>query len=507
MKPEDIMNSVNDIEDDMLSDVQKIRTKKKNRKPWIKFVAVAACLCIVVGAVLGHFHFNPIEPVNPSAQPSTHLHSNAPVMNPFSVSNAVYPAMLKYPSEDAFRSDNGEVDWVAYTNAVTKWHEDFKTRNKNVASSGDYSSFVNSTTKVFLSDTKGENIVYSPVNVYMAMSMLAESTGGKTRHQILTLLGADSIEDLRVKANRLWLSNYSDDGVKTNILANSVWMNDNLSYNKDTLDILAEKYYASSFSGTMGSSEYNSALHNWLNEQTGGLLKKQAEGLEFTSDMVLSLASTVYFKGGWESEFPEHLTKPDIFNSVNGKTSIDFMYQMLNGTPLYSDDDYSATTLSFKNGGKMWFILPDEGTSPEALIQSGSINPILNGSTPKNTHNGHLIHFYMPKFDIVSSSELSDYTRQLGVTDVFDENKADFSPILADNMAAYVSSINHSARVTVDEKGCTAAAFTVITAEGTMMPDGKEIEFRLNRPFIFVITSDDSTPLFVGVVNNVQPTS
>ena len=99
--------------------------------------------------------------------------------------------------------------------------------------------------------------------------MLAESTDGQTRKQILDLLGTNDIASLRTLANKLWMSNYTDDGLKTNILANSVWMNNGLEYNKSTLDILAKNYYASSFSGLMGSDEYNKALQGWLNEQTG----------------------------------------------------------------------------------------------------------------------------------------------------------------------------------------------------------------------------------------------
>ena len=106
----------------------------------------------------------------------------------------------------------------------------------------------------------------------------------------------------------------------------------------------------------------------------------------------------------------------------------------------------------------------------------------------------------MPKFDVSSSLDLRKNLRQLGVTDVFDDAKADFSPTF--NSPAYVSMIQHSARVTVDEEGCTAAAFTVIGADTSAAPEDT-VDFVLDRPFIFVITADDSTPLFVGIVNNV----
>ena len=47
----------------------------------------------------------------------------------------------------------------------------------------------------------------------------------------------------------------------------------------ETLETLAEYYYASSYSGTMGSMEYNKMLQDWLNEQTGGLLKEHFDAL------------------------------------------------------------------------------------------------------------------------------------------------------------------------------------------------------------------------------------
>ena len=47
---------------------------------------------------------------------------------------------------------------------------------------------------------------------------------------------------------------------------------------ESVLDILAENYYASVYRGKAGSAAYNAAIRDWLNENTGGLLKEQAEG-------------------------------------------------------------------------------------------------------------------------------------------------------------------------------------------------------------------------------------
>lgn len=56
-------------------------------------------------------------------------------------------------------------------------------------------------------------------------------------------------------------------------------------------------------------------------------------------------------------------------------------------------------------------------------------------------------------------------------------------------------------RVMIDEEGCTAVAYTVMAAVGAGMPPDEEIDFTLDRPFLFVITGDGELPLFVGIVN------
>ena len=94
-----------------------------------------------------------------------------------------------------------------------------------------------------------------------------------------------------------------------------MWLQKDLDYNMETLKTLSDTYYASSYSGDLGSADMNAALQNWLNEQTGGLLSDYAKGIELSRETVLALCSTVYLKARWSSEFNENLTKADIFHS------------------------------------------------------------------------------------------------------------------------------------------------------------------------------------------------
>ena len=61
-----------------------------------------------------------------------------------------------------------------------------------------------------------------------------------------------------------------------------------------------------------------------------------------------------------------------------------------------------------------------------------------------------------------------------------------------------------AARVKIDEEGVEAAAYTEISVnDSAPMEPPSVVEMNLNRPFLFVIFSDDDVPLFVGTVQTM----
>ena len=52
--------------------------------------------------------------------------------------------------------------------------------------------------------------------------------------------------------------------------------------------------------------------------------------------------------------------------------------------------------------------------------------------------------------------------------------------------------------VAIDEEGVTAAAYTAMSASDAAMPPEDEVDFVLDRPFLFVLTNEDGLPLFAG---------
>ncbi|MDE7003695.1 MAG: hypothetical protein K2P08_04610 [Oscillospiraceae bacterium] len=431
------------------------------------------------------------------------------------------PEMAPYPKDEDFYSDlgDGEDAWKkasdAYSKAYDAWSESRKALRSGTDYTGVMDGFITSTSAQFLAEAGEENRIYSPINVYMALAMLAETAGGDSRGQILDLLEADSIEALRERANALWLDNYRDDGVVTSLLANSLWLRDGMTYSQQTLDTLAKVYFASSFSGQMGSEAYNQALRDWLNAQTNGLLQEQAQGLEMSPETVLALASTIYFRAAWDDEFRKERTETDTFHAPSGDVDADFMHKTLESS-FYWGDNFTAVQLRFQRGGSMWLILPDEGCSVDGLLESGEAMDFLlapkydryddKGNVTQEGWTGQKflnINLSMPRFDVSSDLDLIDGLKELGVTDIFDPAVSNFDPLGAStDDPLYVSQAKHAARVKVDEEGCEAAAYTVIIMNaGAAMPPDDEVDFTLDRPFLFAVAGDSGLPLFTGVVN------
>ncbi|MBQ8550298.1 MAG: hypothetical protein IJ426_03045 [Clostridia bacterium] len=482
MNNDELINGIGNIDEDIIA-ITAISRKRRSKKPLIiKFVAVAAALCMVFGIA----YFVP------------GLRDDLGGIAPYPLTalaiEAEYPEMPQYPSEEL-----AETDWDSYYEQWQEWNEyrsdvcGYPTQRQMRG----LDKFFADTAPAILSDTNGENALYSPVNIYFALSMLAETTGGESREQILSLLGSESVEELRDTVNNLWLANYRDDGITKAVFANSMWLRGDYDYKLDTLKTLKEKYYASSYSGTMGAPEYNEALKKWLNDQTGGLLKDSVENLKgFNNDTVIGLASTIYLKASWHDKFRSVYNTKEKFRSPTGDIECEFMNDSSMGS-YYMGNGFTATYKSLNDYGGMYFILPDEGSSPEELISEGFVLDFI--ANPTCIRNDLLVNLKVPKFDVKSDMSLIEMLEGLGVTDVF-SLESDMSP-LTDEFV-YVSSCDHSARVKINEDGCEAAAFTVIIADaGSSMPKD-EVDFFLDRPFIFAVTSPIGTPLFVGIVNN-----
>lgn len=501
MKSDRLQDALGMIDANLISRAAK-EVPKKKRTPikWISAIAAVLVLAIGVGVLFGSGVMDAVllgllkEPNQTDNWPTSSRIPGVPITvrpSRYAIMSATYPVQVQYPRDNP--KDREQRD---------AWSEICRERRKFYGNGVSLRSFFEDSISTFLSDCGSENVVYSPLNVYMALAMLAECGAGNTRQQILDLFNVESIEALRTQVHGVWNANYSDDGLVTSLLANSVWMNEDVSFREGAIQNLAEYYFASIYQGEMGNSEYNQELQQWLNDQTGGLLKNQIDHIELTPDTVLALYSTIFFEAAFEEEFSAEKTTQKIFHSAVGLTKCDYLVGS-ESTAYYWGEKFTAASKRLQSDGDIIFILPDQGVSVQALLKNEEALSLIANTeySWKNTRNV-IVNFEIPKFSVSSNIDLVEELKAMGVTDCFDAGTADFSPLSEEN-GIYVSSVRHGATVTIEESGVLGAAYTEILKDYLGAPSYEEVDFILNRPFIFVIRGADHLPLFVGVVNQI----
>ena len=91
----------------------------------------------------------------------------------------------------------------------------------------------------------------------------------------------------------------------------------------------------------------------------------------------------------------------------------------------------------------------------------------------------------------------------MGITDAFEEDKADLTNMTYSPLGLYVDDALHKADIEFTEKGVKAAATTVIIAkdEATFITENKPIEIKFDKPFLYVITDKPNGEVwFLGTV-------
>lgn len=476
MKRRQVLEILDKIDDKYIKEAEKTPKKMKKRPYWIGAVAAVLAIVICIGSLLN------TVPINAKA-----------VALPNDARITKHPDFDDYENRESYMAD------------VEKWENEItsrRTARENAAIS--LSPFFTEASAEFLASENQENTLWSPINAYIGLSMLAEITDGDSRREILDLFTVKDIETLRNQVSAVWESVYKDDKNEISTLANSLWLEESLNYNQDTMNNLSYHYYASVYQCDLGSKNADKAIGKWLNDNTGGLLKDSTNKTDLTPDTVLALYSTLFYQAKWSDEFESKNNSDDVFHGANGDTTATYMNKKLCQMYYYWYANYSAVALTLKNGSTMWFILPDEGKTPADILNDGVYGEmILSGDTENAWENQKYmkVNLSVPKFDVSSTLNLKDGLGKMGVTKIFDMENSDFTAITSDT-PVYIAAVNQSARVEIDEKGVKAATYIELPGCGSAMPPEEITDFVLDRPFVFVI-SKGNLPLFTGVVNNI----
>ncbi|GCB77848.1 hypothetical protein scyTo_0020040, partial [Scyliorhinus torazame] len=212
------------------------------------------------------------------------------------------------------------------------------------------------------------------------------------------------------------------------------------------------------------------------------------------------MLNAVYFKGVWKIPFPVGGTHQREFYKEDGTKMLVPMMSLsakLNAsefvTPTGLDYDvielpYHGETLS------MYIVAPYLKTVPLSALTNIITASLINEW--KNNLETVKRHLVLPKFSLESETDLRKPLSGMGITDMFNEGKADFTKINKTE-PLFVSKALQKVKIEVNESGTKASSATAAIFYERMAP----LEVVIDRPFLFLVRHNPTgTILFMGQV-------
>jgi len=349
------------------------------------------------------------------------------------------------------------------------------------------------------------NAVLSPYSIAVALQMALEGARGQTAAQMAKTLHMPGVSAAQLTATAASLRQdlAALDVPQQKVIlriANGMWPQAGYPIKAPFTTSLRDGFGVDVRQLDFGRDPQGArrTINEAVSEQTNG---KIAELLKQDLDPMtrLVLTNAVYLKAAWIVPFEADQTRPDAFHKADGSVvQAPFMHEV--GELGYAKrDGYQLVRLPYGPGDlAMTLIVPDGSLGPivTALSQHG-LAAVLGGPVASAQ-----VTLALPRFKVRTHAELVDTLKRLGMTDAFDDGRADFGGIADEQLV--ISQVAHEAYISVDEDGTEAAAATGVVAVAT---SGHVVTAHpivtVDHPFLFAITDTKTgTPLFLGRVTD-----
>ncbi|MFV0590906.1 MAG: serpin family protein, partial [Draconibacterium sp.] len=239
-------------------------------------------------------------------------------------------------------------------------------------------------------------------------------------------------------------------------------------------------------------------INGWASDHTNGKIDKVLD--EISGDAVMFLLNAVYFKGDWTQQFEKNATANLDFSLSNSeKIKVPTMSGKI---PLrrFNANGFSAFELSYgRDNFVMDLILPEENLAETLPDFNGEVFEEITSGLDQQADKLEY-NVLLPKFKFKYEKKLNEYLQNLGMTDAFNDLKANFSNL--SDSPTFISFVKQNTFVDVKEEGTDAAAVTTIGYVTTSAGGGTPT-IHFDKPFIFAIRErTTNTLLFIGTVYN-----
>ena len=353
--------------------------------------------------------------------------------------------------------------------------------------------------KVNASLTAPKNTMISPMSISLALAMVYNGTNGDTKKQMEEMLHKSGLtsDDINQSYKELVSALSSHDPKVELAISNAIFYRNTFSVKNDFITT-NQNYYQAEVSGLDFSkaTETLNKVNDWVNTQTKGKIDKIIE--KVNPEDIMYVLNAIYFNGEWQYRFdPKETTDMPFTKEDNQVVQVQTM-TIENPYKLYSNENFQMLEMPYGSGKySMLIFLPSSGKTTNSLISQLTAENV-DGWIQKMTEQKKKV--YLPKFEFKFDDNLVDELKTLGMTNAFDDTKANLSGI-SDAAKLVISEVMHKSYIKVDERGTEAAAVTGITIGVTSV--GPDNSFRVDHPFVFAIREKDTKAiLFIGKVMN-----
>jgi serine protease inhibitor len=356
-----------------------------------------------------------------------------------------------------------------------------------------------------LKEDKGQNVFVSPSSVAFALAMTYNGASGSTQQEMAKALELQGLTLQQINSSNAALKSLLEnpDPKVQLAIANSLWANQNASFNPDFLQRNRDFYKAKITNLNFTDAQAPSMINDWVKQSTGGKIDKIVE--KINPDQALFLVNAIYFKGSWTNEFDKQQTREYPFSLASGQQKQHPMMSQKGDYKYLENQQFQAVSLPYGNDGKisLYVFLPKQNSNLKAFSQTLNAENWDKWMSQFHKREGSI---RLPKFKIDYDITLNSTLKALGMGEAF-TSKANFSKMgKGQNLA--ISEVKHKTFVEVNEQGTEAAAATSVGLMPLSAPAPTYAPFQMivDRPF-FCAIRDNQTGSIVFMGSIAEPLS
>lgn len=290
-------------------------------------------------------------------------------------------------------------------------------------------------------------------------------------------------------------------------IANAIFTQKQLPINTKFVSLANQLYGATTQAvNFFDSLSTTSLINKWVTQATNGRIREVTNG-QFSPETNMVIASSLYFKATWMTEFTAHATRPrDFFPDGSARGGSAFKVNMMSLTeclPFYSDKTSGIKMVGLPysdNATTMYVLMPKDSSRAKVRdlqqqLSAKQIDSMIAAMTRRTT----TVNF--PRMQLASSTNLEKSFRRLGIKTIFNAQQSNLNGMLdqsvRNKIPLFVSQISHKVNLSVDEHGTEGAAVTVTLVDRS----ASQSYLNANEPFLIYVRHDPTRlPLFYGAV-------